>query len=295
MAPAVARTCAAFLFLSFAATHHRSPKDNPAEEQIWLAVEEHPRGQLLIEPIVTVEGTHLTPIQTSCLSDTDGRQTLSEAFLQPGRKYSVLYGGAYVGDGLVKEDHREAHTAGLTYAGLAKIRGQSRALATNIDQRAFRSASREPATAEQRVSSLALAREIFSEHGIEQSLLPKVQIEYLTRTYLEPSALPSLIGSFTLDTGDVDGPLHALFFISSQPSDKLSPEFVWIHLSESGSDEEHLRFVDHADLFGDGLDEIVAKLVSVETQTHRYVIFRRTKDGTHWEQIFRTEPLGCFS
>jgi len=37
---------------------------------------------------------------------------------------------------------------------------------------------------------------------------------------------------------------------------------------------------------------VVAKLVSLNTQTHRYVVFRRTKDGARWEQIFRTEPLG---
>jgi hypothetical protein len=46
--------------------------------------------------------------------------------------------------------------------------------------------------------------------------------------------------------------------------------------------------VDHADLFGNGKDEVVAKLVSLETQTHRYVIFRITKDSAHREQI--SEP-----
>jgi hypothetical protein len=25
------------------------------------------------------------------------------------------------------------------------------------------------------------------------------------------------------------------------------------------------------------------------------VIFRRTRDGAHWEQLFKTEPLGCSS
>ncbi|HEY6385759.1 MAG TPA: hypothetical protein VIX91_08780 [Candidatus Acidoferrum sp.] len=56
-------------------------------------------------------------------------------------------------------------------------------------------------------------------------------------------------------------------------------------------DEELLRLVDHADLLGTGRDELVTKLVSLQTQTRRYVIFRRTKDGAHWEQFFKTEPL----
>jgi hypothetical protein len=161
----------------------------------------------------------------------------------------------------------------------------------------FRVASREPATAEQRESALALAREVFSQHGIAEALLPKVRAEYVTRTYLAPSPRRSLIGSCSLDSGsgDNEGLVHHLFFIASQPDEKLEPGFVWIHLSESEMDEELLRLVDHADLLGNGQDELVTKLVSLQTQTHRYVIFRRTKDGAHWEQILKTEPLGCSS
>jgi hypothetical protein len=176
-----------------------------------------------------------------------------------------------------------------------KIRGQVRALATNSEQKDFRVASREPATAEQRATALALAREIFTEHGIPEAFLLNVRAEYVTRAYLAPSPQPSLIGSFTLDTGGNEGPVHTMFFVASQPGEKLIPELVWIHVSETETDEEHLRFVDHADLFGNGQDELVAKLVSLQTETHRYVIFRRTKGGAHWEQIFKTEPLGCSS
>jgi hypothetical protein len=176
-----------------------------------------------------------------------------------------------------------------------KIRGQVRALATNAEQSDFRVASREPAAAEQRASALALAREIFSEHGIPEALLPNVRAEYVTRTYLAPSPQPSLIGSFSLDTGDNEGLVHTIFFVANHPGEKLIPELLWLHLSETETDEEHLRFVDHADLFGNGQDELVTKLVSLETQTHRYLIFRRTRDGAHWEQVFKTETLGCSS
>jgi hypothetical protein len=295
MCPAVARLCAAFLLLCSAATFPRSQKESPNDERVWLAVEEHPRGELRIEPIATINGADLTPVQKSCLSEAETAEDFAAKFLQPGSKYSLLFGGAYAGEGQLGEQYRSGGTASFTYTGAAKIRGQARALATNAELHDFRVASRESATAEQRTAALALAREIFSEHGIPEALLPKVQVEYLTRTYLAPSALASLIGSFTLDTGDSEGLLHSLFFIASQPSEKLVPELVWLHISETEMDEEHLRLVDHADLFGNGQDEVVTKLVSLETQTHRYVIFRRTKDGLHWEQIFKTEPLGCSS
>jgi hypothetical protein len=299
MHSAILRTCAAFVILSFATIFHpmqnQTKNDDPTGERVWLAVEEHSRGQLLIEPIATVEDSVFTPVQTSCLSDTLTPDDFSARYLQPGEKYSLLFGGASVGEGQVGVQNRSAATASLIYAGSLKIRGQVRALATDVEPSDFRVASREPATVEQRATALALARELFSQHGIPETLLSKVRAEYVTRTYLMPSPQPSLIGSFSLDTGDNESLVHSLFFIASQPGEKLQPEFLWIHLSESETDEELLRLVDQADLFGNGQDELVAKLVSLQTQTHRYVIFRRTRDTAHWEQIFKTEPLGCSS
>ncbi len=251
--------------------------------------------QLSIEPIATVDENELTPIQTSCLSDQQPPDDFAGKFLHSGEKYALLFGGASIGEGQVGEQNRSAATASLSYSGTVKIRGQVRTLATNGEPGDFRVASREPATAEQRGSALALAREIFSQHGIPEALLPKVRAEYVARTYLAPSPQPSLIGSFSLDTEDNEGLVHGLFFIASQPGEKLQPEFLWIHLAENETDEELLRFVDHADLLADGQDEVVGKLISVETQSHRYLIFRRTKDGAHWEQFFKTEPLGCSS
>jgi hypothetical protein len=298
MHSAVLRTCSAFVIFSFAPIFHSSQmpsqSSDSAPERVWLAVEERSPGQLLIEPIATIEDSVLTPVQTGCLAGAQTPDDFSAKYLQPGTKYSLLFGGASVGDALVGEQNRAA-TASLIYAGSLKIRGQIRALATNAESGGFRTASREPATAEQRTSALALAREIFSEHGIPESLLPRVRAEYVTRTYLAPSPQPSLIGSFLLDTGDNEGLIHHLLFIASQPAEKLQPDLLWIHLSESETDGEVLRLVDHADLFGNGRDEVVTKLVSAQTQSHRYVVFQRTRDGAHWEQVFKTEPLGCSS
>jgi hypothetical protein len=299
MHSAVLRICAALVIFSFAVIFHssrtQSQNNTSNNERVWLAVEEHTRGQLLIEPIATVENSVLTPVQTSCLSDAQTPDDFSAQYLQPGTKYSLLFGGASVGEALVAEHNGPADTANLNYTGSLKIRGQVRALATNAEPADFRTASREPATAEQRTSAIALAREIFSQHGVPESLLTKVRAEYVTRTYLAPSPQSSLIGSFSLDADDNEGLVHHLFFIASQPGEKLQPDLLWIHLSESEMDEEVLRLVDHADLFGNGQDEVVGKLVSAQTQSHRYLLFRRTRDGVHWEQIFKTEPLGCSS
>src|SRR5580704_11136678 len=135
MHSAVLRTCAAFVILLFAAIFHPSQtlsqKDGPTSERVWLAVEEHARGQLAIEPIATVEGSVLTPVQTSCLSDAVTPENFSSKYLESGRKYALFFGGASVGEGQVVAPNRGAATASLTYAGSLKVRGQVRALATN--------------------------------------------------------------------------------------------------------------------------------------------------------------------
>jgi hypothetical protein len=104
---------------------------------------------------------------------------------------------------------------------------------------------------------------------------------------LAPTPQASLIGSLALDTGGNEGLVHAMFFVAAQPSEKLVPELLWLHLSESQTDEEHLPFLDHANLFVNGQDEIVTKLVSLQTETHRYVIFsqneRRRRLGANFQ------------
>jgi hypothetical protein len=150
--------CAAFIIFSFAVilrpahipAQNSAQNDNLTENRVWLGVEEHSRAQLLIEAIATVEDS---------------------VFKVPAirQKICLLFGGASVGEGQVNEQNRSAATASLTYAGSLKIRGQVRALATNADPGDFRVASREPATAEQRGAAVALAREIFSQHGNSRS------------------------------------------------------------------------------------------------------------------------------
>lgn len=290
----VVRVCAAVALVCLASLvfASQSSREHIAEERVWLAVEEQSRSQLRIEPIATIAENQLVPVQTSCLDAVQPADDLASKYLQPGRTYTLFFGGANIGEGIVGEANRAEQTAILAYAGPTKLRGQARALATNVDYNSFRPSSREPATSEQRSAALALAREVFARHGIPGALLPKVRAEYVARSYLVPSAQASLIGSFTLDT---EGLVHSLFFVTSQPLERLEPELLWIHLAENATEEELLRFVDHADLFGDGQDEIVTKLISVETQSHRYLIFRRSKIGAFWEQIFKSEPVGCSS
>jgi hypothetical protein len=82
-----------------------------------------------------------------------------------------------------------------------------------------------------------------------------------------------------------------LFFVASERAGQLVPEFVWVKMSKSATDNEALRFVDQADLFGDGQEEIVAVITNYEN--YRCLIYGRTKGGANWKKISETEVRGA--
>jgi hypothetical protein len=87
------------------------------------------------------------------------------------------------------------------------------------------------------------------------------------------------------------GIFHSVLFIASGTDGHLTPEFTWTKNSESEAGSEVLRFVDQADLFGDGQPEV--RRDSHVHEDYQFRIYRRTKDGSHWEQVFETELNGC--
>ena len=290
--PVVSARISAALFLSLFCVHFpRKRSEKPSEEAVWFAVEERPRGELRIEPFVRVEEGQFVAVPSACSEADNTTRELAAEYLKPGESYPVVFGGTAAGEVRVLNRRSNSFVALVTYEGSLKLRGQLRALATNHPPAEFRPESRQAATKEDRAAALALARELFQLHGIPAAQLSKVHTDFLTRTVLEPSPLPSWIGSFTLGTNG-DNLQHNLFFIATPGPFRLEPQLVWVRLSQSADEDEAMQFVDHADLLGDGHDEIVVTLSS--TPNHRYAIYEKSRDGTHWERVFLTELMECF-
>jgi hypothetical protein len=294
MPRAVARISAALLFVFPFSTSSKTQIEKSPNERVWFAVEERPRGQLRVEPFAIVTDGKLAPLPSSCSEElpenSEERQAASN-YLASGQTYSVLYGGTEAGEVRLGDKIPNLTAAKASYEGTVKLRGKIRALATNQPPAAFRVESRQVATREERTEALTLAKEIFRQHGIPSEIASKVHVDFLTRTVLEPSPQSAWIGAFTLETSGEYDLQHNLFFIAEQGPQGFQPGFVWIRLSETLDEDEAAEFVDHADLFGDGHDEVVLRLTS--TPNHRYAVYQKSLDSTHWEQIFMTEPLEC--
>jgi hypothetical protein len=287
----VLRGCVFSLSVCLSFNFSRSRQLPKSNEVVWFALEEEPKGKLSIDPIAKIIGAKILAVPAGCEAGDTEYAKFEGAYLKPRQTYSVTFGGAPAGAISLDEFDPNVGSSTVQYDGVAHIRGRVMALATNAKLSQSETTFRQAPSSEERKLALQFANDKFAESGLPATLLEKIKIDNLTHTTLAPSKLPALIGSFSAEVGGDSGLIHALFFIALERDGKLVPEFVWLNISESETSNEGLSLVDHADLLGDGQDEVVAVLGYYEN--YRYRIYRQTKDGAHWDQIFETEVLGC--
>jgi hypothetical protein len=286
----VLRACAVLAVVCFPSTFGQSQQPIRSNESVWFALQEE-RGKLSVDPIGMVIRGKILRVPTGCADDDPEFKKFEARYLQPPQTYSVTFGGAPAGVVALQRPDPNFGSNVVQYDGVAHIRGRVMALATNAKLSESETSFRQAPSSEERKLALQFANDRFAESGLPATLLQKTKIDNLTHTMLAPAKSPALIGSFSLDVGGDTGLIHGLFFIATERNGKLIPEFVWVHISEGESAYQALSLVDHADLLGDGQGEVVALLGYYESYSYR--IYHRTKEGTHWEQIFETEALGC--
>jgi hypothetical protein len=248
-------------------------------------------GRMEIEPLGKFSGREIRPIPSLCDPSVPEYKEFMANYVRTGQIYAVTFGGAPAGTVRLRGPNPDYGIDPVEYAGPVKIHRFIMALATNAKLTLAESSGRYAPSPGEHKLALQLANEKFAEHGLARELLSRIQIENLTFTRIAPSKSPVLLGSFSLPLPGDSGITHYLFFIASESGGQLAPEFVWTKIATTETENEALHFVDQADLFGDGQQEVVA--VNTYYENFRYRVYRRTKDGAHWEQILETEVLGC--
>jgi hypothetical protein len=281
--------CAVFLAL-FSSTLARPTAQSSNDQVVWFVLLEEPRGRLSIDPLGKVSAGKVSSVPSGCDAEDPSYKDFEASYLKQGKSYQVTFGGSPAGVISLQTPDQSFGNFTLTYNGPANVKGRVMALATNATLAAKGSPARKAPTPDERRQALALASQRFTESGISSESLSNMRVENLTHTTLKTSQSPVLIGSFTAGAPDRMGPIHGLFLVASERNGELSPELVWMHLALSDTDSETLSLVDHADLFGDGQDEIVAMLGFYEN--YRYRVYRRSSNA-HWEPVFETDTLGC--
>ena len=98
---------------------------------------------------------------------------------------------------------------------------------------------------------------------------------------------PTLIGSFMERGGGIQGRPRHLFVLADSVAGGYTPTFVH---SADDSVPEFRRYIDHADITGDGVDEVLVE--GWKNGGDSFLLFLRYTDGK-WREMARGESTWC--
>jgi hypothetical protein len=285
--------CAGLAVVCLSSTFGQSQQSVKPTESVWFALQEEFGGRrLYVDPIGTVAEGRIFPAPSGCEEVKDpGFKKFQTIYLRPLQSYSVTFGGAPSGVVVLQPPDPTFGAALVKYDGPAHIHGPVMALATNAKLSESEAPFRRPPSPEESKLALQFANDSFAKRGLPATLLQKTKVVNLTHTLLLPAKLPALIASFSLQVESETGLTHAIFFIATVRNGKLIPELEWVYISGSVASQQRKSLIDHADLLGDGQDEIV--VMHNYYEGYGFEVYRRTKDGTGWEQIFDGPGPAC--
>ncbi len=210
-------------------------------------------------------------------------------YFASGRQYGVFVAGG--GAGTVAVVKPESITCASLSAEVSESSALQdddvRALATSLPIVPRPGAMPHRPTAEEEAAALKLAGSAFRLHGARASSLSRIRIERLTVADLDGDQRPELIGSFTLrDKGE-----RALLLVAGSKEGGYKAEMAWHYLgpADAPDDRQRRSLVDHLDLDGDGVDEIVVRLEGHDDW--KYGIYKKEKKG--WKLVYTGGGGGC--
>lgn len=279
----------------FAQTKARS-SPAAAGRTVIFSVKKH-EASVQIEPVVILNrGAYTQPPVDE--SDVTGGSAEAAAnafikeFFRVGRQYRMLFGGGEAGSVSVLKYLEPGCVMMVAEAKAetqARLGGEVQGLATNSQTIGKQPASRRAPTETERASALELARAAFARQGASPALVGKMKVVNLTAADLDRDGKFELVGSFQIDNNtDQTFDSYTLFMIFEPAGDKLKPALTWTH---RGGEAEYAdrRFVDHADLDGDGVSEVIAEGHYYESND--YFIYKRQQG--RWRSVYQGGGGGC--
>jgi hypothetical protein len=292
---ALVALCALTQLPPAAAQRRRPPAAAPAGTVIF-SVKKY-EANVQIEPIVILRGRTYAhpPVDEGDVTGSNpeavAKRFINEYF-RAGRQFRVLFGGGEDGSARVVK-YVEPGCVGM-YAEVttdtsARLGGEVQALATNSKTIGGGPASRRAPTEAERAAALALARSAFARNGAPAALVRKMEVFNLTAADLDRDGKFELVGSFRIENNtETTFDAYALFMIFAPGPLGLKPALTWSH---RGGETEYSdrRFVDHADLDGDGVSEVIAEGHYYESND--YFIYKKQRG--QWRVVYHGGGGGC--
>ncbi len=237
-----------------------------------------------IEVVALIEGgRYLSPPPPTESRKSAKAETsrFESQYFASGRKYNVYIAGEPAGAvEVIKPESTGCASLSAVVTGTGALEDDDvRAVATSLPVAPRPAAHRRRPTSEEEAAVLHLASAMFRMHGARSSAVRRIRIERLVVTDLDHDQQPELVGSFRLR----GSPERTLLLVAKPDGDGYQAELAW-HFRSSGAmdDRQQRSLVDHLDLDGDGVDEMIVRLES--HQGWQYGIYKKHKKT--WKLIY---------
>jgi hypothetical protein len=255
-----------------------------------------------IEPLVgIIEGRYLEPPS----AESEQFAAFASRYYRVGQKYRLLFGGGDAGAATVKARPGKDSDCARALAGVelqtgARISGLVMGLATNSETLGRRPTARRFPTAAERAAINDLAGRVFRQKGVAAAVQDMKTIN-MTATDLNGDGKWEIIASFIVRTRARVEAVHHLFIIGVPEADGFDVDLMRYARTTKGDLPEGASLddvdqallsevlVDHVDLDGDRVSEVVTMTTNFEGAT--YKIYRKQRN--QWASIYEYYSYRC--
>ncbi len=215
-------------------------------------------------------------------------QHFQEQYFAAGKKYEVYVAGGHAGTvEVIKPEPLDCPSLSAMVTGTGALEDDDvRALATSLPIPARPPITQRRPTSEEEAAARKLAASSFRLHGARWSAMARIRTVRLEARDLDRDQKAELVGTFRLR----DKVERTLLLVARPEDGGYKAELAWHFLSSGDVDDRELRsMVDHLDLDGDGVDELIVRM-----EHHRgwqYGIYKKEKKS--WKLVYTGGGAGC--
>ena len=259
---------------------------------VFLLFGDHADPRIL--PVATTIEGQVAPVSL----DARGWRDFDHIYFRPGTSVSLYRDGRYDGQGIVRRGMWDA--SGPLYKlprcssvkPLAAMTPRKSESGEVMLERIATSeplappADRDPVQPSAIDTARAIALRVSQHEGITRNARAELDLAvYAIRT--GATRVPTLVMSFMERGGGIQGHPRHLFVLADSTAGGYAPSFVH---SADDSLPEFRRYIDHADITGDGVDELL--LEGWENGGDSFLLFLRYTNGK-WREMARGETSWC--
>ena len=247
-------------------------------------------------PLATLADGKIKPI----VLDAAGWRKFDELYFTAGARLPLLEGGVPVGDAVVRRGMWDGKDPLYTLPGCQALRPLGAVtlsgnptsavmlelLATSDPLPA--TPTRPAATKADHDSAAALAVRIGQHEGLTNAARSELN-QVLTVLPTGTTSRPTLLGSYMERGSGVNGKPRHVFILGDYSDSTKSYVQSYLHVPGDTA-REFRRLIDHADLTGDGVDEIV--LEGWRNGSDSYLVFMQYRIG-RWREVARGATSWC--